>query len=43
MKATYFLGEKKFEVRELPVPEVQETDVLIRVAACTMAARGQQT
>ena len=34
MKATYFLGEKKFEVRELPVPEVQETDVLIRVAAC---------
>lgn len=34
MKATYFLGEKKFEVRELPVPEVRETDVLIRVAAC---------
>ncbi len=34
MKATYFLGEKKFEVRELPVSEVRETDVLIRVAAC---------
>ena len=34
MKANYFLGEKKFEVRELPVPEVGAGDVLIRVAAC---------
>lgn len=34
MKANYFLGEKKFEVREKEVPEAGPKDVLIRVAAC---------
>lgn len=34
MKGNYFLGEKKFEVREYPVPEAGPKDVLIRVAAC---------
>jgi len=34
MKANYFLGDKKFEVKELPIPEVGERDVLVRVAAC---------
>ena len=34
MKASYFLGDKKFEVRDLPLPEIGEQDVLVRVAAC---------
>lgn len=34
MKASYFLGDKKFEVREVSVPEIGEQDVLVRVAAC---------
>ena len=34
MKASYFLGGKKFEVRDLPLPEIGEQDVLVRVAAC---------
>lgn len=34
MKANYFLGEKKFELREQKVPEAGPKDVLIRVAAC---------
>ena len=29
-----FLGDKKFEVRDLPLPEIGEQDVLVRVAAC---------
>lgn len=34
MKANYFLGNQKFEVREIPVPEIGPRDVLVRVAAC---------
>ena len=34
MKANYFLGNGRFELREIPVPEPGDTDVLIRVAAC---------
>ena len=34
MKANVFLGNERFELRELPVPEPGDTDVLIRVAAC---------
>ncbi|MDO4267168.1 MAG: zinc-dependent alcohol dehydrogenase family protein [Eubacteriales bacterium] len=34
MKANYFLGNGKFEVREVPVPEPKPGEVLIRVAAC---------
>ena len=34
MKASYFLGDKKFEVRDLPLPAIGEQDVLVRVAAC---------
>ena len=34
MKANYFLGNGKFELREEPIPEYGDHDVLIRVAAC---------
>ena len=34
MKACYFLGNGKFEVREEPIPEIGPEDVLLRVAAC---------
>ena len=34
MKANVFLGNGRFEMRELPVPEPGDADVLIRVAAC---------
>ena len=34
MKANYFLGGGRFEMREDPVPEPGAGDVLIRVAAC---------
>ena len=34
MKSNYFLGNGCFEVREVPIPAVGETDVLVRVAAC---------
>ena len=34
MKGNYFLGDKKFRLDEIPVPETGEHDVLIRVAAC---------
>ena len=33
MKSNFFLGNGKFEVRDVPVPQVGEKDVLIRVAA----------
>lgn len=33
MKSNFFLGDKKFEVREMPIPQVGPTDVLVRVAA----------
>lgn len=34
MKGTYFLGEKKFEVRDLPDLTPGSGEVLVRVAAC---------
>ena len=34
MKASYFLGNGKFEVREEPIPEIGPEDVLVKVAAC---------
>lgn len=34
MKANYFLGNQKFEVREISIPEIGPRDVLVRVAAC---------
>lgn len=33
MKSNFFLGNKIFEVREMPAPPVGPTDVLVRVAA----------
>ena len=33
MKSNFFLGNKIFEVREMPIPPVGPTDVLVRVAA----------
>ena len=34
MKASYFLGNGKFELRDDPIPSVGAGDVLIKVAAC---------
>lgn len=34
MKGNFFVGNKGFEVREIPIPEPKEGEVLIRVAAC---------
>ncbi len=34
MKATYFLGNGRFETREEPIPACGEDDVLVKVAAC---------
>lgn len=34
MKGTYFLGNGKFETKELPSHELSENEVLIKVAAC---------
>ncbi len=34
MKACYFLGNGKFEIREEPIPEIGAEDVLVKVAAC---------
>lgn len=34
MKSNYFLGDGRFEVREEPIPELGENDVLVKVAAC---------
>ena len=34
MKATYFLGNGRFEVRDEPIPEPGPNDVLLKVAAC---------
>jgi len=33
MKATYFLGNKSFETKNIPVPEIGDKDVLVKVAA----------
>lgn len=33
MKSNFYLGNQKFEVRDIPVPAVGEQDVLVRVAA----------
>lgn len=33
MKSNFFLGDKNFEVREMPIPQVGPTDVLVRVVA----------
>lgn len=32
-ESNFFLGNKIFEVREMPIPPVGPTDVLVRVAA----------
>lgn len=34
MKGSYFLGEKRFEVRELPDRPLEADEVMVRVAAC---------
>lgn len=34
MKANYFLGSGRFEVREDPIPAIGPDDVLVKVAAC---------
>lgn len=34
MKAAFFLGDGKFETRDVPVPEIGPRDVLVHVAAC---------
>lgn len=34
MKGTFFLGNGRFETRDVPVPEPEAGEVLIRVAAC---------
>ena len=34
MKANYFLGGGKFELRQDPIPALGPGDVLIKVAAC---------
>lgn len=34
MRGNYFLGEKQFCVKEIPLPEVGDCDVLVRVGAC---------
>ena len=34
MRSNYFLGNGEFEVREEPIPELGEKDVLVKVAAC---------
>lgn len=34
MRGTYFLGNKQFETRDIPIPAPTGEDVLIKVAAC---------
>ncbi len=34
MKANYFLGNHSFELRNIDIPAIGSTDVLVRVAAC---------
>lgn len=36
MKAAFFLGPEKMEIREVEVPQVEEGEVLLRVAACAI-------
>lgn len=37
MKALRYLGSRKLEVQELPVPEPAKGEVLIKVMACAYA------
>ena len=34
MKSNYFMGDRRFQLVEEPIPEIGEEDVLIRVGAC---------
>lgn len=34
MKGTYFLGNGKFETKEMPTQELESEEVLVKVAAC---------
>jgi len=36
LKAAFFLGPEKMEIREVEVPQVEEGEVLLRVAACAI-------
>ncbi|NLJ39823.1 MAG: alcohol dehydrogenase, partial [Candidatus Atribacteria bacterium] len=36
MKAAHFLGPGKMEIREVPMPEIGEGEVLLKVAACAI-------
>lgn len=39
MKATYFLGNGKFETREVTLREPADDEVVVKVAACGTAVR----
>ena len=38
MKAAIQVGIEKYEIQDVPVPEIRDTQCLIRVGACTICA-----